>query len=322
MLQLQTIYESIKHLYQKEDLETIQHHYFAPWEKNIPYEGIISKLSKEEETKEHLKIVSQNPANSILIYTDASSNATKESVGVGIGIIVKTPPSPSTHYEKKNIGTEQLVYNGELEGATMAVEYAARKARLGLNFHIFSDNQAGLWRLKTPSDNPGQDCQIRAIKAARKAKLKGATVTLHWVPGHRDIEGNERADILAKGATLIRSTNKTMSFAMLGFKIKQIKTTEWKRKLQKDTETTHQYNNPHSYRKQFRWCLKSKLMVIADTPRKTAGAFYQLKIGHGYIKSYLYNIGHAVNDRCSCGAKETAEHLLLSCPKEDEEEQD
>ena len=159
-LQLQTIYESIKYLYQKVDLETIQHHYFAPWEKNTPYEVIISKLSKEEETEEHLKTVSQKPANSILIYTDASSNATKESVGVGIGIIVKTPPSPSTHYEKKkNIGTEQLVYNGELEGATMAVEYTARKARPGLNFHIFSDNQAGLWRLK-----PHQTTQARTAK--------------------------------------------------------------------------------------------------------------------------------------------------------------
>lgn len=98
------------------------------------------------------------------------------------------------------------MYNGELEGATMAAEYAARIAKPGLEFKIFSDNQAGLWRLKTPSDNPGQENQIRAIAAAREANQKGAKVSYHWVPGHKDIEGNETADKLAKAATTITST--------------------------------------------------------------------------------------------------------------------
>ncbi|KAH9207136.1 hypothetical protein DL95DRAFT_396311, partial [Leptodontidium sp. 2 PMI_412] len=38
-----------------------------------------------------------------------------------------------------------------------------------------------------------------------------------------------------------------------------------------------------------------------------------LKIGHGYIKSYLHKLGYTSNDRCRYGAKETAKHLLLSC---------
>jgi hypothetical protein len=44
-----------------------------------------------------------------------------------------------------------------------------------------------------------------------------------------------------------------------------------------------------------------------------ASAFYQLKLGHGFLKSYLNRIGRSDNDRCRCGKKETAEHLLLSC---------
>lgn len=44
-----------------------------------------------------------------------------------------------------------------------------------------------------------------------------------------------------------------------------------------------------------------------------ASSFYQLKLGHGYIKAYLHKIGRAGNNRCRCGKKETAEHLLLSC---------
>ena len=78
-----------------------------------------------------------------------------------------------------NIGLGQLVYNGELEGATLAIKYANSIATRGQDFQIYSDNQAGLYRLKTPSDNPGQDCQIRAITAAKQIVAKGATITLN-----------------------------------------------------------------------------------------------------------------------------------------------
>ena len=38
-----------------------------------------------------------------------------------------------------------------------------------------------------------------------------------------------------------------------------------------------------------------------------------MKLGHGYIRSYLYRLGHTVSDLCRCGRRETAAHLLLSC---------
>jgi hypothetical protein len=72
----------------------------------------------------------------------------------------------------------QLVYNGELEGVTRAIEYTSKTAKQNESIRIFSDNQAGLRRLKTPSDNPGQDYQIRAIRAAQQIIEKGATVIL------------------------------------------------------------------------------------------------------------------------------------------------
>jgi hypothetical protein len=38
-----------------------------------------------------------------------------------------------------------------------------------------------------------------------------------------------------------------------------------------------------------------------------------LKLGHGYIRSYLHRLGHTDNDLCRCGKRETTTHLLLSC---------
>jgi hypothetical protein len=47
--------------------------------------------------------------------------------------------------------------------------------------------------------------------------------------------------------------------------------------------------------------------------QETASAFYQLKLGHGYNKAYLFCIGKADSLRCSCRVQQTLEHLLFSC---------
>ena len=68
-----------------------------------------------------------------------------------------------------------------------------------------------------------------------------------------------------------------------------------------------------AYKKLFLWKLGAKIQLPLGTKQELASAFYQLKLGHGYLKSYLYRLGHSNNDLCRCGKKETAEHLLLSC---------
>jgi hypothetical protein len=78
-----------------------------------------------------------------------------------------------------NIGPQQLVYNGELDGVTTAIEYASSIAAFGDHFDIYPDNQAGLYRLNTPSDHPGQACQIRSITAAQAIVDIGASITIN-----------------------------------------------------------------------------------------------------------------------------------------------
>ena len=62
-------------------------------------------------------------------------------IGIGSGFVVfqNTPITPifSDHW---NIGDQQLVYNGELDGITTTVEYASKIASPGVYFNIYSDN--------------------------------------------------------------------------------------------------------------------------------------------------------------------------------------
>lgn len=69
-------------------------------------------------------------------------------------------------------------------------------------------------------------------------------------------------------------------------------------------------SNPNSYWSRFEWQEK---LEIPRAPRKTTSAYYALKMGYGYLQNYLYRLHLGDNDRCRCGGKETAEHLLFRC---------
>jgi ribonuclease HI len=249
------------------------------------------------------------------MYSDASMIPTTESTGIGIGFIAlqyDNQGQPSTiHRNIDNIGQSQLVYNGELEGITQAIEYASTIAQPGQNYNIYADNQAALNRLKSANDNPGQSQQIRANEATLNAIEKGATIALNWVSGHTDIYGNDQADKLAKLATTIEPSTTTTSFAVLGCEAKKANITEWRNVLAKyDSKPS---TNPFTYKKLFPWKIKSKIQLPRGTTRELASSLFQLKLGHGYIRSYLHKLGHVTSDKCVCGTKETAQHLLLSC---------
>ncbi|EDN91104.1 hypothetical protein SS1G_00507 [Sclerotinia sclerotiorum 1980 UF-70] len=211
--QLDKIKESINQDFNPSSLEKIIHFNFPPWKRETPFRVNISNSSKEDAAILHNIVFKHRDKDTTYIYTDASS--TEKGIGIGVGIVAIQSNNRILYQERSNIGTNQLVYNGELFGVTRAIEYASSIAYTGQKFKIYSDNQAGLYRLKTPSDHPGQANQIRAIKAAEVIRAKGAEISLNWVPGHTSVEGNELADKLAKEATTIQPTSNETSFGLL-----------------------------------------------------------------------------------------------------------
>ena len=225
-IQIERIYTSIEGLVDTSTLEPIKHFNYAPWNRQVPYGIKIDKSPKDQAASNHnnhLRTITSNTTKSI--YTDASSLPTQVGVGVGFTVFDNTPISPS-YSTNWNIGDQQIVYNGELDGVTRAVEYASSIAQVGDHFDVYTDNQAGILRLATLSDNPGQASQIRVVEASNRIVSQGATITINWVPGHEDVLGNETADVLAKEATKKTPESSDTSFALLGLKIQELKAKE------------------------------------------------------------------------------------------------
>jgi len=313
--QLSRIQDSILDLYNPETLEPLQSYLFPPWDRTTPFSVNISSLSKEDEAIAYSIALLEATNTIINIYTDASSIENRKGIGVGFTVLDHSQtPAKFTFEASSNIGPDQLVYNGELEGVTRAIEYASEIAIRGTQFKIYSDNQAGLFRLRTPSDKPGQSYQIRAINAAKLVVEKGATIDLNWVPGHTDIEGNELADKLAKEGTAREPSTYESSYALLGVKIRAKARAEWRAILDKYSRRDNQ--SPGTYSKQFGWKIGSQIQLPGtNTKRELASSFYQLKIGYGYIKDYLYRLGHSIDNKCNCRSRETPSHLILYCNK-------
>ncbi|ENH98658.1 hypothetical protein COCC4DRAFT_155236, partial [Bipolaris maydis ATCC 48331] len=58
-----------------------------------------------------------------------------------------------------------------------------------------------------------------------------------------------------------------------------------------------------------------KQIAIPSTRREVSSAFYQLKLGHCYLRSFLFNRGKVDSKVCPCNYRATQDvrHILLSC---------
>ena len=253
-----------------------------------------------------------NPLN-LIVGTDLYSDGSRlDDKRVGAGVAYRRSSGP-WKWRLAPLGAGFEVFDAELVGVIEALELALADNLIGpIRVHL--DAQAAISRLQHTQPGPGQALALQAHALARKLQATGRSVTIHWVPGHRGVPGNEEADRAAKKAAGRPPTGKYTGIS-LAYVRRACSETTRATKANWLTEKLAQRSRQamgQAYHPPKGWKLDP---VAADTYKRLASRYYQFKTGHAPIGTYLHRIKARDSPRClGCSrGNETVNHLLISC---------
>jgi hypothetical protein len=174
------------------------------------------------------------------------------------------------------------------------------------SIRIFSDAQSALLSVQSWRASACQEVVTEIVK-----KLRMIDVTLHWIPGHAGIEGNEKADKLARAATrkeseeppqrdgvpwyVVRLAMKRANLIAGHLPPKRAETGKFTRKIDaafRLGKSAELYQQPNSIE---------------------AAILTQLRTGKAFLNEYLHKIKASETALCECGCVESIAHFLFVC---------
>ena len=139
-------------------------------------------------------------------------------------------------------------------------------------------------------------------------------VNIQWVPGHSGILGNDIADSCAREA-VAHQQRLRQSFTSVAFIRRQIQYAgqrEWQNIWQACSCGAAYCTTAKDIPL---WGPTWKPTKLPKTNQMTASTIHQLRLGHGYFRSFLIRLPKYNSSRCHCSKPvQTPKHLLLGCP--------
>ena len=218
--------------------------------------------------------------------------------------------------ESYHLGKNKDVFDAEVYAIYRAVRRFNRRQEHNASYTVFTDAVEAIRRFRDDHLGPGQQFAIAVIKQCQEMRARGCSLTLRWVPSHKDVAGNELADWLAKIAakcTLQSVCGDFLSQASLAYlkrratEERSARTKEW---IHGSAKLRKSYILPPSagIRRELR-----------NVNKGVASRYYQLLTGHALIGPYLKDkIKKKDSDHCWwCGLakRQTREHLFKECSR-------
>ena len=265
-----------------------------PW--NFPiikfcryFKSFKRDLSAQETKQLFLEHV-QIHCNSYFIYTDG----TKSDAGVGFGVV-------SENFRIRGaLPVSASVFTAELRAILAAVEKVVTLEQK--KFTVFSDSKSVLQSLE--SFNPVHPIVLEIMEWLYHLKCRGYQIDFCWVPAHVDIDGNEKADQLAKEAAselIPRRCNLPQKDFIREIKlsVKSFWQHQWIaidfNKMREISEVV----NPWHY---------------GNMPRRDEILLCRLRIGHTRLTHGFLMSGQNQPYCDDCIVPLTIRHILLECP--------
>ena len=252
----------------------------------------------------------------IVVYTDGSMKEKEREHRTGAGWVVYWK---GTERKSRGEGMGKLaeVYNAEmlalLRGLETAIAFQQEipeTNRRRLKIVLFADNTAAVTAITKETPGSSQQTSQKFVETATSFldENRGAIIEISWVPGHMGIEGNDRADELAKRVTELEPTTETTTLAKLHRQLCERLKAAW---------ISEWANKPVAGQYAIADCTPPSLAgshTFQTLNRHMLGVVTQARTGHGYFREYylIHNIQEPTD--CPCGADlQTCEHIILKC---------
>ncbi|MBD0343042.1 MAG: hypothetical protein ICV61_19870 [Microcoleus sp. Co-bin12] len=173
---------------------------------------------------------------------------------------------------------------------------------------IFTDSQKSIESIRQMNHFLSQKIQ----KSIEILQTCNVDVHIHWIPGHFDIPGNEKADKLAKSviSSNIITDDRFLSFDFLKRQIIESNLNRWKMLWAQNRQKGKHYEIFNTKPGD------SKIKFLSNRFDKlTIATMMQLKLGHGYFKSYLNRLPASESKNCNdqCNDTQNPKHLIINC---------
>ena len=301
------------------EMETINPHPTRP--SAIPPLVTSITLTKEGALEEHRRIT-----NSTKVYTDGS--CTNGQVGAAAVLYVDSQQISVLHYHL-GPAKSHTVFEAEMVGLILATHLLATSHKISLPVIILADNQAAIQASEHPTVKSGHYLCLYFRNILRKVLSGNNTtrkdITVQWITGHRDVEGNKAADAEAKWAALDKNatspspdlpkclhTKLPIGTSAVKQKYREKLMALWKCQWTKSTCFNHlSCIDPSAPSKNF-------MCAIGYLPKTQAGTMYQLHLGHITLNKHLHCINRCNTPlclQCEVDVLETIHHLLFKCTR-------
>ncbi|MBW0479808.1 hypothetical protein O181_019523 [Austropuccinia psidii MF-1] len=284
--------------------ETIRTFPTKPWRRLLPIKHL--NMTKEEATEKVKQLIRDSKSQDILIFTDGS-----DIPGKGKGAAAVAEPSGMTTMRHIADTTPATNFESELVGLKLAIElirrelYLRREKNLSTGeIHILSDNQGALRKVANPTiPSTGQHLYLQ-ISNDLLSLAQLALIHLTWCPGHRGIEGNEKADNEAKKAASDPSIRQQLIPPSKAY-IKQ--------RITKENKPVD-FTPEEKRRLRVKNCPKKFNRALKTQEKAITSAVNQLRSEHVALNSYLHRIGARGSPLCDeCNQIESVRHFLSHC---------